>query len=245
MLVELFLSIFVISLVSLIGVITIGINHKKLESYLEFMVAFAIGALMGDVFVHLLPELAETGFSIEISLAILSGIIVFFILEKVVHWHHCHHIEHGETCTTYGQMVLIGDLLHNTIDGIILAGAFLSGNVIGYSTALAVFFHEIPQEIGDFGVLLKSGMSKKKALAYNFLTSLTAFVGAGFVLLFNSFIAGATPFFIAFAAGSFLYIAGTDLFPELHENYSSKKAILQVFFIILGIAAMLALTLLE
>ena len=245
MLVELFVSIFIISLVSLIGVVTLGIKTRKLESYLELMVAFAIGALLGDVFIHLMPELAAENFSIEISLAILSGIIVFFILEKFIHWHHCHHVEHGEKCEVFGYMVLYGDLLHNFIDGIILAGAFLSGNIIGYSTALAVFFHEVPQEIGDFGVLLKSGMTKKKALTYNFLTSLTAFAGAIFVLIFTSIINGLAPLFVAFAAGSFLYIAGTDLFPELHENHVPKKALLQVIFIVLGISAMFVLTLLE
>ena len=113
------------------------------------------------------------------------------------------------------------------------------------SATLAVFFHEVPQEIGDFGILLKSGMSKKKALAYNFLTALTAFLGAGIVLIFNTFMVGLTPLFVAFSVGSFLYIAGTDLFPELHEDHSSKKALFQVIAIILGISIMFALTLIE
>jgi len=201
-------------------------------------VAFAIGALFGDVFIHLLPELAEGGLSVELSLTVLAGIIVFFVLEKVVHWHHCHHAEHSDKCATFTYMSMTGDALHNIIDGIILAGAFLAGPVIGFSTALAVFLHEVPQEIGDFAVLLKGGFSKKKALGFNFLTALTAFVGAGIALVFSFAIQGITPFFIAFAAGSFLYIAGTDLFPELHKEFNSKKAVIQLFFILLGIAVM-------
>jgi len=245
MLIELFLSILVISLVSLIGVFTLGINIKKLEGWLELMVAFAVGALLGDVFIHLLPELAEQEFSIEISLTILAGMLVFFILEKVVKWHHCHDLEHKEVCHTFTYMSLFGDALHNAIDGVIMAGAFLSGNVLGYSTAIAVFLHEVPQEIGDFGILLKGGFTKKRALIFNFLTSLTAFAGAIFTIVFSTVVAGITPFFVAFAAGSFIYIAGTDLFPELHKEHTAKKGFKQIIFIILGIVVMMFLLLLE
>jgi len=245
MIVELFVSLVIISLASLVGAFTLGIKLNKLEHYLEAMVAFAVGALLGDTFIHLLPELGEEGFPIEISLTILLGMVTFFILEKVIHWHHCHHTKHGETCESFGYMSLVGDALHNFIDGIILGGAFLASPVVGLSTTIAVFLHEIPQEIGDFGILLKSGFSKKNALIFNFFISLTAFVGAFVAVFFGSIIAGANQFFIAFAAGSFLYIAATDLLPQLNKHFSKKQAVIQVFFIILGIAIMALLLLLE
>lgn len=243
---ELILALSVISLASLIGVFFIGINHKKLENYLETMVAFSIGALLGGVFIHMLPELSEeVGITLEISLTILAGVITFFILEKFIHWHHCHRADHKKEVVAYPYTILAGDSLHNLIDGIILAGAFLASPTIGFSTTIAIFLHEVPQEIGDFGVLLKGGFSKKKALAANFLTALTAFIGAGLALLFNALIEGVTPFFIAFAAGSFLYIAGTDLLPELNKNFNSKKAIIHLIAILFGIFLMSALILLE
>jgi len=242
---ELFASLTIISLVSLIGVFTLKIKEKKLENFLELMVAFAVGALLGDVFVHLLPELAEKGFSLDISLAILLGVVVFFILEKVIHWHHCHHVHHKKEFHTFTYMSLAGDLLHNAIDGIILAGAFMASPVIGFSTAIAIVLHEIPQEIADFGVLLKGGFSKKKALALNFISGLTAFLGAIVALILGSAIEGITPLLIAFAAGSFLYIAGTDLLPQLHahEHFSKGKALMQLIFLILGMGVMTLLLL--
>ncbi|MCX6800886.1 MAG: ZIP family metal transporter [Candidatus Diapherotrites archaeon] len=243
MLIELFLSLLAISLVSLIGLFSFAVNSKKIGKLLGEMVAFAVGALLGDVFIHLLPELGKNGFSLEISITILAGMVSFFVLEKFIHWHHCHHVEHGKACQRFTYMSIYGDALHNFIDGIILAGAFISGNVIGFSTAIAVFLHEVPQEIGDFGILLKGGFTKKRALFYNFVTALTTFVGAGFALYFSTLMEGIAPFFIAFAAGSFLYIAGTDLLPELHKEFSPKKIFSQIFFIILGIGVMGALLL--
>lgn len=235
---ELFGSLFLISLASVIGIIAIKLKPITLDYWVELLVAFAIGALIGDVFIHLLPEIAEKGITTEISFAILAGIVVFFLLEKVIHWQHCHHANHGKTCHRFTYMSLMGDIVHNFIDGVILAGAFMANPVIGFSTTIAVFLHEVPQEMGDYAVLIKGGFSKKKALAYNFLSSLTSFLGAIITIIFGTMIAGITPLLMAFAAGSFLYIAGTDLFPELHKEFSVKKAIMQLFFILLGIGVM-------
>lgn len=245
MIFELLGCLILISLASLIGALFIGLNSKKIEEWLEFMVAFAIGALLGEVFIHLLPELAENGFSVITSMTILIGILTFFVLEKFIHWHHCHHTHHRHDFNRFTYTSIAADAIHNIIDGIILAGAFLASPVLGFSTAIAIVLHEIPQEIGDFSILLKGGFSKKKALAFNFLVSLTSFVGALLAVAFSYAIAGATPYLIAFAAGSFLYIAGTDLFPELHKEYSTKKAIMQLFFLILGMVIMASLLLLE
>jgi len=142
-------------------------------------------------------------------------------------------------------MNLVGDGIHNLLDGVLLAGAFLIDLNTGFATTVAVLLHEVPQEIGDFGVLLKGGFTKKKALLANFLTALTAFIGAGLTLLFNTLIVGAIPILVAIAAGGFIYIAGTDLIPELHKNPKIKDSILQLFFILVGIGLMFALTLIE
>jgi zinc and cadmium transporter len=243
MLLELFVCLVVISLISLIGIFTIKIKPAKMENYLEVMVAFAVGALLGDAFIHLIPELGESGFSLEVSLTILSGIISFFILEKFIHWHHCHSTKHGAVCETYGYMSLAADALHNFIDGVILAGAFIVSPIVGFSTAIAIVLHELPQEVGDFGVMLSSGFSVKKALLFNFLISLTAFLGAALALLSIGAITSITPLIIAFAVGGFLYLAGTDLIPHLHKKFSEKRAVVQLVFILLGIGAMALLLL--
>jgi len=207
------------------------------------LVSLSVGALLGGAFLHLLPELLEEGILKELFIFVLGGILLFFVLEKFVFWHHCHHAEHEHLCFTY--MNLVGDAVHNLLDGILLAGAFLIDINTGFATTIAVLLHEVPQEIGDFGVLLKGGFSKKKALFANFLTALTAFIGAGLALLFNSLIVGIIPILVAVAAGGFIYIAGTDLIPELHKNPKISESVLQLLFILIGIGLMFALTLIE
>ena len=243
MLFELFVSLFIISLVSLVGVVTLSINKKKLDKSLDLLVSLSVGALLGGAFLHLLPELLEEGILRELFIFVLGGILLFFVLDKFVFWHHCHHSEHEHLSFTY--MNLVGDGIHNLLDGVLLAGAFLIDLNTGFATTVAVLLHEVPQEIGDFGVLLKGGFTKKKALLANFLTALTAFIGAGLALLFNALITGIIPIFVAIAAGGFIYIAGTDLIPELHKNPKIKDSILQLFFILVGIGLMFALTLIE
>lgn len=241
MLFELFFSLTIISLASLIGVISISI--KNIDKYLEHLVSLSVGALLGGAFIHLIPELAEEGLIGELSIFILVGIILFFVLEKFIFWHHCHHTEHKHLSFSY--MNLVGDGFHNFLDGVLLAGAFLINTSVGFATAMAIFLHEIPQEIGDFGVLLKGGFSRKKALIANFLSALTAFVGAIMVLLFNEIIKGIVPIVVAITAGGFIYIAATDLIPELHKNPKIKNSIMQLFFISIGIILMFAITLIE
>ena len=241
----LFLSLTVISLVSLVGVFTLSINTKKLEHYLNYLVALSVGGLLGGAFLHLLPELVEEGFDISISAAILAGIVAFFIVEKFICWHHCHHVEHKALSFTY--MNLIGDGLHNFLDGIILAAAFILSPATGIAATIAVFLHEVPQEIGDFGVLMKGGFSRKKALATNFLIALTAFIGALVAIYMYTTIEGILPYFVAVAMGGFIYIAGTDLIPQLNSGkcHSMNESFKQLFFIMLGIIAMALILLLE
>ena len=211
------------------------------------MVSFSAGALFGDAFIHLLPEAAENyGFGVEISLFIIAGITFSFVVEKFIHWRHCHNLnceEHKHQ--PFVIMNLFGDAVHNFIDGIIIAASFLVSVPVGVATSLAVFLHEIPQEIGDFGVLIHGGFSRKKALVYNFLISLTALIGAVVTIIVGMRAEWLIMFLVPFAAGSFIYIAGSDLIPELHKEVSAKKSIVQLVAFILGIAIMAALMILE
>jgi zinc and cadmium transporter len=238
-------SVIVVSLISLIGILTFSINTKKLESALLYFVSFAAGALLGDAFLHLLPEITEqAGFTLAISGSLLFGIALSFVIEKFIHWRHCHLPTTTEHPHPYALMNLFGDAVHNFIDGLIIAASYLVSIPIGIATTLAVIFHEIPQEIGDFGVLLHGGYSKKKALILNFVTALTAVVGAVAALLLSSAAEGLVPFLIPFAAGGFIYIAGSDLIPELHKEPKKwKKSLLELVFLILGMLVMAALLL--
>lgn len=236
------LSVFIVSLISLIGVFFLAMKSSKLNNILKLLVSFATGALFGDVFIHIMPEIANRGFVASDSLYILAGILVFFVLEKVVQWHHCHYPEHSEHKTKpLATMNLVGDGLHNLIDGMVIAGSYLLSFEIGLTTTIAVILHEIPQEIGDFAVLLYSGLTKAKALFFNFLSALVAMVGALVVLI----LAGNSPgftFLIPFTAGGFIYIAGVDMLPELHkESYSFKTSVSQLLAIMAGIAIMYVL----
>jgi len=240
-------SVFLVSIISLVGVITLSIKVEKLKKFLIYMVSFAAGALLGDVFIHLLPEIVEeVGFGLNISLYILLGIIVSFVIEKFIHWRHCHIPTTKDHIHPFATMNLVGDMVHNFIDGIIIAVSYLISIPVGIATTMAVIFHEIPQEISDFGVLLHGGFTKAKALFFNFLTALTAILGAVIALLIGSTVENITTFLVPFAAGSFIYIAGSDLIPELHkEEFEWKKSLLQFVAITSGIIVMFGLLFLE
>ncbi len=237
-------SVLVISLTSLIGVFALAVKTEKLKHFLIYMISFSAGALFGGAFLHLLPEIVEeTGFTTYISLFFLSGIAFSFIAEKVIHWRHCHHPITKDHVHPFAIMNLFGDGVHNLIDGLIIGAAYMVSLPIGFATSIAVFLHEIPQEIGDFGVLLHGGFSKKKALFLNFLISLTAVLGVVLALLLGRYVENLTVFLLPFAAGTFTYIAGSDLIPELHKDFEIKKSLLQFSMFVLGIALMLLLLL--
>lgn len=242
------LSVLLVSIISFIGVLTLSINHKKLKKFLLYLISFSAGALLGDVFLHLLPEIIEKNlFTLITSLSILGGIVIFFGLEKIIHWQHCHRSmleEHHIHAFAYTN--LIGDALHNFLDGIIIAVSFLASIPIGIATTIAVILHEIPQEIGDFGVLLHAGFTKTKALLLNFASAILAILGAIITLLLTNKITSLQKFLIPITIGGFIYIAGSDLIPELHkESDKISKSILQLIAFILGILVMAALLLLE
>jgi len=227
---------FVISLGGLIGVFTLSMKESTLSRILMLLVALSAGALMGGAFLHLLPEAVERLDVNTVFTVVLISFISFFFIEKVLHWRHCHkgHCD----IHTFGSMNLIGDSIHNFIDGLIIAATFLTDIRLGIVTTLTVALHEIPQEIGDFGVLLYSGYDRKKAIAANFLVALVAIIG-GLIGYFISFYTNHfLTYLLPFAAGGFIYIAASDLMPEIRKEQSLKKSIAAFGFFLLGIMIM-------
>lgn len=240
-------SVIVVSLVSLVGVFTLSLKETFLKKNIYIFISLAVGALLGDAFIHLIPEALEDSSDPALaSMLIIVGILIFFILEKFFHWHH-----HGEDANEphavhpIGKLILVSDGVHNITDGIIIGASFLVSVPVGIATTLAVILHEIPQEIGDFAVLLHAGYKRKKALWLNFLSALTAVVGVIIALV----IGGMGEFFnvwmLSIVAGGFIYIAIADLIPEIRKTKELKHSLVQIAVIIVGILAMLALTFLE
>jgi len=239
MLIQIFISILIVSLISLIGTFTIFFSDKKLNEIIFLFVGLSVGALLGDSFIHLLPESLEKSSPITVGLLVMFGILIFFLIEHFIQWRHCHSIECSNLeHKSFTTMVLIGDSTHNFIDGIIIASAYFVSINLGIVTTIAIILHEIPQEIGDFGVLIHGGYSKKKALALNFLSAIMAFLGAFIAFLLIDYIPNIISFFIPITAGTFIYIAASDLIPELHKTTKAKNIILQTISIIIGIALM-------
>ncbi|HBB02191.1 MAG: zinc/iron permease [Candidatus Peregrinibacteria bacterium GW2011_GWF2_38_29] len=242
-----FMSVVVVSLISLIGVVTLSVKIDKLRKILIYLISFSAGALIGDAFIHLLPEVIEEsgGFSTAISLYVILGIVVSFIIEKFIHWRHCHMPITTEHKHPFAWMNLFGDSIHNLIDGLIIGAAYLVSIHVGIATTIAVILHEIPQEIGDFGVLIHGGFSVKRAILLNFATALTAIFGTAVVLILGAQLEGLSLFLVPFAAGNFIYIASTDLIPELHKETTVSKSTLQLAWFMLGVCVMLLLLQLE
>lgn len=234
-LVNILLSVIFISVISLVGVITLAFNKKLLDKIMMLFLAFASGSLIGAVFFNLLPEAFESG-GVEMFNLVLWGILGFFIIERFIHWHHCGQDECKVRPVAY--LNLIGDGIHNFIDGIVIAAAYLISIPTGIIATLAIAFHEIPQEFGDFCVLLHFGFTKKKALFYNFISATMAIFGAVVGYLFLSDLEHVLPSVIAFASGGFIYIATADLMPELHAEGEFAKIIWQTLALLLGVAVM-------
>jgi zinc and cadmium transporter len=239
-------SVFLVSLISLIGVFTLGIAIDKLRKILIYLISFSAGALFGDAFIHLFPELVKTsGFGVLSAIYILSGILIFFILEKFVHWQHCHMPITKTHVHPFAYMNLVGDSLHNFIDGLIIAGSYLASIPVGIATTFAVVLHEIPQEIGDFGVLIHGGFKRGKAIMLNFLTALVAVIGTIVALVLGNYVFNIQQIIVPLAIGGFLYIAGSDLIPELHKETKVWISVGQIIAFVFGILIMMALLLLE
>lgn len=234
-------ALIVISALSLVGSATLVLRPETLRSSMIVLVAFAAGALLGDAFVHILPEIAESenGLDLNASLSLITGVVVFFILEKGLHWHHSH-MPAEEVLHPVATTNLVGDGLHNFVDGAIVAAAFSASPEIGIATAIAVALHEIPQELGDFAILVHAGLSPKRALLLNMMTALLAVAGGVTTLLLAS-VGTIERTLLPFTAGAFVYIASTDLIPELHKEPEPLKSVVQVVALIAGVATMVAL----
>lgn len=237
-------SVSVVSLMSFAGALTLVLKSDKFKQHLLYLVSFAAGALLGDVFFHILPEMSEAGFGAWEGFFILLGILVFFSLERFMWWHHSHS-EHAEEVHSAVYLTQVGDSLHNFIDGIIIALSFLISPAVGVASTVAIIFHEIPQEMGNFAVLVHGGWKPKKALIYNFLSALAAVAGAVIALLFLQHLKTIPSWVVALAASSFIYVAMTDLIPELQKDSSRKKSLGILFWLAAGMAVMALLLLLE
>ena len=236
-----------VSSVSLVGVLTLWLTDKTLKRTLLYLVGFSVGGLFGDAFIHLVPEaVEESGFGTIVSISIMVGIFSSFAVEQFLQWRHCHIPTSSEHPHSFAYMNLFGDAVHNLIDGLIIGSSYMASIPLGLSTTLAVILHEVPQELGDFGILLYAGINRRRALWFNFLTALTAILGALVAFIIGPAIEGFVPLVIPFAAGNFIYIAGSDLVPELRKDVPEpRKAALQGLSIVLGVVLMLLLLLLE
>lgn len=236
-LVWILVSTFIVSLISFIGIITLSLKDKLLEKILFGLIGFSAGALIGGAFLHILPEALEKTESTTVFLYLILGLVLFFLMERYLHWRHCH--EEGK-CKIHPvtYLNLIGDGFHNFLDGMVIAVSFIASFRLGITTTLAVIFHEIPQELGDFGVLIYGGFTKKKALLYNFLTALTAIVGAIAGYFISGIVAGFSHFILPLTAGGFIYIATSDLIPEIHKETNLKRSTFAFLAFLFGIAFM-------
>ncbi|MEM3364293.1 MAG: ZIP family metal transporter [Candidatus Micrarchaeia archaeon] len=237
-----------ISLLSLSGVLLLGMKKDLMRKALIFLIAFAVGAMMGGALLHLMPEAIEEIDVMAAFILLFIGFMLFFVIEKFLHWRHCHEGDckiHGGSITgkkgkikPAAYLNLIGDSVHNFIDGVIIAVSFVTSIEVGIASAIAIALHEIPQEFGDFAVLVHSGIKPKKALIYNLFTAFTAVVGGIAGYFFLTAVTSATPYLLTIAAGGFLYIAAADLVPELHNEIRPHTSAIQFIAILLGFVLM-------
>lgn len=230
-----FFSVFFVSLLSLLGAVLISIQRKTLDQIITYTLAFSSGVLLGSTFFELLPESAVL-FPDGVFLWTLVGFISFFCLEKIIQWHH--HVEgrHDHADKPLAYLTLIGDAIHNFTDGAVIAASYLVSVPLGITTTIAIIAHEVPHELSDFLILIHGGFSNKRALMYNFLSATTAIAGTLLVLLVSAQFSDLERYLVPFAAGNFLYIAASDLIPELLTKRHGRTSVIQVVTMILGIS---------
>lgn len=241
------ISVIIVSLLSLIFAIPFLLKKRISQHTLIFLLSVSVGVLLATVFMDFLPEMLEHGYHMETALYILLGFLVMFLLEKLIHCHHKKKCEDGQCGHSHAYNVapinLVGDGVHNFIDGLVIAGSYAVNVTVGIAATISIIFHEIPQEIADFGVLLYSGLSKKKALIFNFLSATTAIVGAVIGIFLASRMHGFSELMLPFAAGNFIYIAAANLVPQLHRHCGMKDTFYHMLAILLGIAIIAVVTL--
>ncbi|HPT66395.1 MAG TPA: ZIP family metal transporter [Candidatus Woesebacteria bacterium] len=247
---NLFLSIISVSVVSLLSISSIFflfLKKKTSQKINLLLVSFAIGALFGDTFIHLLPEAFNNLNSLTVSFLIISGILLFFVLEKILRWHHCHEIG---CCQSESKHLIalntFGDTIHNFIDGMLIAASFMVNLKLGIFTSVAVLLHEIPQEVGDFAVLIQGGLSLQKAVLYNLVSASSSILGVILVFILGTRISFLSIYLLPITGGAFIYLAASDLIPELHRHDQPlSNSFLQFIFIVFGVALMSLLVFLE
>ncbi|HJX06239.1 MAG TPA: ZIP family metal transporter [Candidatus Nanoarchaeia archaeon] len=228
-------------LVGLIGIFSLWMNEKLFKKIVMVLVAFSAGALLSGAFFHLLAESLDSLSPARAFAYMMIGFIMFFVVERFLHWHHCH--KHGGKCEIHpvSYLIILGDSVHNLIDGIIIGASFLVSIPFGIITTLLIIGHEIPQELGNFGVLVYGGFGKTKALVYSFLAQISCVIGGLLGYVFSSRVEGVIPFILPFAAGGFIYIAASDLIPELHKEPKLMKSLLSFGFFLAGVVFMFLL----
>lgn len=237
-------STLMVSLLSFSGLLLLAMRTTQLQRMVFILVSFAVGALFGNTFFMLIPESFATIENTQlIGVLIILGLVVMFVLEKFIHWHHCHSVSHDHDAAPLGYISLITDSLHNFTDGVLIAAAWMASPEVGIATTLAVVVHEIPQEISDFGVLLHAGFSRRKALFLNFIAACAAILGALITVMLGSVTEKLIVYILPFAAGGFIYLAGSDLIPELHRESSVRKSLIQLAAILTGLAMMFYISL--
>ena len=236
-------SVVTVSLISLVGLFTISMSDRMLRPFITIMVGLAVGAMFGDAFIHLLPEAFERyGATTAPALYTLAGIFLFFVLEKILHWMPVRTLNN---IRPFGYLNLFADGFHNLIDGLLIGASYLVSVRLGVATTLAVVLHEIPQEVGDFGVLLDAGFSKWRALFFNFLSACTAILGTLVALFVGGNLEHFNTLMLPLTAGGFIYLAGSDLIPELHKEHGPIKSLAQLTAMIAGVCVMLLVKLFE
>lgn len=241
---ESILATLVVSLVSLVGIV--AFKWKKFKKYVSLFVAFAAGTLIADACLHIIPEASELeGFSQVGALIFLGSIVFSFLLEGVLRWHHSHDVDAERHVAHLGYMSLISDFIHNFVDGVVIAAAFALNPTTGIATTLAVIFHEIPHEIGNYATLIYAGFERKKALLYNFLSSLSALLGVIVTTVLITQTEGVVAYVSFFAAGSLLYIALADMVPEVQKSHGKSISPITLLAFCLGVAVIALLLLFE
>jgi len=237
-LIQILAATFIISLISFVGVLTFFLREGLLNKAILILVALSSGALIGGAFLHLLPEaILELGARLGVFLSLLLGFCLFFVMEQFLHWRHQHGGTHG--IKPFSYLILVSDSVHNFIDGLVIAASFVVSYPVGIATTLAVALHEIPQELGDFGVLIYGGFSKSRALTFNYISAVTAIAGGVVGYFASSVMQASAVYLLPFAAGIFIYIAAADLIPEIKHGVSLRRSIIHFFVFLAGIGLML------
>ncbi|MFP4523639.1 MAG: ZIP family metal transporter [Candidatus Woesearchaeota archaeon] len=240
-------SVFIISILSILVALPFLLKKEVSQKTLLLLLSFSVGVLLSAVFFSLLPESFKHahGNSLLVGLMAIAGFVVMFIVEKFVHYHHNSRKEKKAVGHSHAYhlapMNIIGDGVHNFIDGLVIAASYAASLPVGIATTVSVLFHELPQELADMGVLLYAGLSKKRAILFNFISASTAIIGALLGILLAGKVQGFTTIMLPFAAGNFLYIAAVNLVPQLHRHCSLKEAFKHIFMMLLGVALLVVI----